>query len=104
MGYMATAGSAELDVAVDSGIHARAMASLYIAGGTIGAISLLLPHPAGANELALWSNTALAFVGGTLVLVVGPRMPGWFFHAGLAIGSILVTRAVLASGETNSFY
>src|SRR4051794_31841901 len=89
----------QVDLAVDSSIRARAMASLYIAGGAIGSVSLVLPHAAKANEAALWSNTALAFVGGALLLAIGPRLPGWAFHVGLAVGAVLVTRAVLVSGE-----
>lgn len=80
------------------------MASLFLAGGTIGALSMVLPHPADANEVALWSNIALAYVAGAIVLAVGARLPGWFFHAGLAVGAVLVTRAILVSGEDTSFY
>jgi diguanylate cyclase (GGDEF)-like protein len=96
--------SAGTNVADDSWIRARAMASLYLAGGTIGALSMVLPHSARANEAALWSNVALAFVGGALVMAVGTRLPNWAFHVGLAAGSGLVIRAILASGDPNSFY
>jgi diguanylate cyclase (GGDEF)-like protein len=89
---------------LDSSIRARAMASLFIAGGTIGAVSMVLPHAAGADETGLWSNIALAFVAGALLLAVGARMPGWCFHIGIALGGVLVTRAVLISGDDNSFY
>jgi diguanylate cyclase (GGDEF)-like protein len=80
------------------------MASLYLAGATIGVVSLLLPHSAAANDGALWSNIALAYAGGAALLLVGPRLPGWSFHAALALGSVLVTRAVYYSGEPVSFY
>ena len=95
---------AQLDASVDAAVRARALALLYIAGGTIGVLSMLLPHSAKANEGALWSNIALAYVGGALLLAVGPRLPGWAFHVGLAAGCVLVTRAVLVSGDNNSFY
>src|SRR4051794_1262996 len=102
---MAGAAPAQpVDAPGDSFIRARAMALLFLAGGVIGAISLLLPHAANANEGALWSNTALACLAGVLLLVFGPRLPGWAFHAALALGAVLVTRAVLVSGETASFY
>jgi diguanylate cyclase (GGDEF)-like protein len=94
----------KLDVTVDSSVRARAMALLYLAGGTIGAVSLVLPHPAAAHDAALWSNVALAYVGGALLLSVGPRLPGWAFHVGLVVGCVLIMRAVLVSGETTSFY
>jgi diguanylate cyclase (GGDEF)-like protein len=102
---MARAESAgELDAARDSVIRARAMALLYLAGGTIGAVSLILPHTAKANDAALWSNVALAFLGGALLVTLGPRLPAWAFQVGLAVGSVLITRAILESGEPSSFY
>lgn len=93
-----------LDLSGESWIRARAMALLYIAGGAIGAVSMVLPHSAQADDASLWSNIALAFVGGALLVTIGSRLPGWAFHAGLAIGAVLVTRAVLVSGENTSFY
>ena len=98
------AAARRVDISEDSGVRARAMALLYIAGATIGAVSLVLPHPAGADDAQLWSNVALAYVGGALLVTIGSRLPGWAFHAGLAIGSVLVTRAVLVSGDPASFY
>src|SRR4051794_17481423 len=80
------------------------MALLYIAGGTIGAVSMVLPHSEGANDAALWSNIALAWLGGALLIAIGARLPAWAFQVGLAVGSGLITRAVLVSGETASFY
>jgi diguanylate cyclase (GGDEF)-like protein len=91
-------------LAVDSRIRARAMGSLYFAGGVIGAVSLLLPHSAKANEGALWSNVGLAALATLLLFVAGARLPEWVFHVGLAIGALLIARAVLSSGEPVSFY
>lgn len=83
---------------------ARALGSLYFAGATIGAVSLVLPHSAHASVGALWSNVALAFLGSIAVFVFGPRLPRWCFHVALAVGSVLITRAVLLSHESVSFY
>src|SRR4051794_40913568 len=93
-----------VDAAVDRSIRARAAALLFLAGGTIGAVSMVLPHSATANEGALWSNTALACAAGVLLLVAGTRLAGWTFHAFMAVGGVLVMRAVLVSGDDNSFY
>src|SRR3954451_3884860 len=93
-----------VDISVDSGIRARAMALLFLAGGTIGAISMVLPHSVKANEAALWSNIALAYLAGVLLVALGARLPGWAFHVGLVVGALLIMRAVLVSGEVNSFY
>ena len=93
-----------IQISVDSSIRARALALLFLAGGTIGAISMLLPHSAEANEPALWSNVAVAYLAGVALVAIGPRLPGWAFHVSLALGSLLVMRAVLAAGDANSFY
>jgi diguanylate cyclase (GGDEF)-like protein len=77
---------------------------LFVAGATIGAASLILPHSASANQGALWSNVALAYLGGSMLLWIGHRLPEWAIHVTLAIGSLLITRAVLYSGDQVSFY
>jgi diguanylate cyclase (GGDEF)-like protein len=92
------------DFTEDAGIRARAMAALYAAGASIGVVSLVLPHSARADDAALWSNTALAYVGALLIWTLGSRIPDWGFHAGLAAGSLLITRAVLESNDPVSFY
>jgi diguanylate cyclase (GGDEF)-like protein len=98
---MSAAGSAR---ELDSSFRARAMGSLYFAGGTIGAVSMVLPHSSKADDAALWSNIALAFVAGALLFAIGARLPGWAFHVFLVAGCGLVTRAVLVSGDNTSFY
>ena len=71
---------------------------------SICAVSLLLPHSARANDGALWSNVGLAYFGAALVLVLGSRIPGWGVQAALAAGALLITRAVLESHDSVSFY
>lgn len=85
-------------------LAARALGLLYLAGATIGLVSLLLPHPPQASIFGLYSNVVLAYLGGGGLLLVASRARGWMIHASLAIGSVLVTRAVLLSGEPVSFY
>src|SRR5262245_37172002 len=104
MGIRGGVPSGPVDLRVDSWVRARAMGLLFIAGGLIGALSLLLPHAPGADDAQLWSNVLLALLGGGLLLTIGARLPRWAFHVGLAVGSILVTRAVLVSGDEVSFY
>src|SRR4051812_10192333 len=88
----------------DARIRARSLGLLYLAGASIGALSLVLPHSARADDAALWSNVGLAYAGGALILAFGSRAPRWAFHVALAIGAVLVTRAVLASHDPVSFY
>jgi diguanylate cyclase (GGDEF)-like protein len=91
-------------MASDGWIRARAMGLLYLAGATIGAVSLVLPHSARADDGALWSNVGLAYIGAFVILALGARIPSWGFEVGLGVGSLLITRAVLASHDPVSFY
>lgn len=90
--------------ALDSRVRARGLGWLYVAGGLIGSLSLLLPHSPEANEVALWSNIALALAAGVGLLTLGARLPLWAFHVAAAAGIVLIARAVVFSGEEVSFY
>ena len=50
---------------------ARSLGSLYLAGATIGLVSLFLPRAPGTDVGALGVNIALAYAGGLLALLVG---------------------------------
>src|SRR5918997_561643 len=88
----------------DSRLPARALGWLYVAGASIGLVSLLLPHSPAADDAGLYSNVVLAYVGGFVLLRFGPRFPAWALHAALVTGTLLITRAVVLSGEAVSFY
>ncbi len=83
---------------------ARTLGYLFLAGATIGLFSLLLPLPARAHVAGLYSNVALAFVGGLSLLCGASKMRPWMIHVSLAVGSVLITRAILLSGDSASFY
>jgi diguanylate cyclase (GGDEF)-like protein len=83
---------------------ARALGYLFLAGATIGLCSLLLPLPAGADVGGLYSNVAFAFVGGLSLLCGASKIRPWMIHASLAVGSVLITRAIILSGDAVSFY
>jgi diguanylate cyclase (GGDEF)-like protein len=85
-------------------VMARGLGWLYIAGATIGLISLVLPRASHANVGALAVNIGLAYAGGVIVLVVFRRMPAWTFHVVLLAGTALITRAVYYSGQGVSYY
>ena len=88
----------------DRRIRARALGYLFVAGGLIGTLSMILPHSPEASELGLWSNIGLALFGGVALLIAGPRFPAWALHLTLASGTLLIARAVFLSGEEVSFY
>lgn len=83
---------------------ARSLGWLFVAGATIGLVSLLLPRAPHTNVGALVVNIGLAYVGGVVVLTVFRRMPAWTFHIALLAGTLLITRAGYYSGDGVSYY
>ncbi|HLM27337.1 MAG TPA: GGDEF domain-containing protein [Thermoleophilaceae bacterium] len=85
-------------------IRARALGWLFVAGGLIGTVSMVLPHSPDASEAGLWSNIGVALAVGVALLASGSRVPDWALHATLVGGVLLIARAVYLSGEEVSFY
>ncbi len=90
--------------ASDSKLMARSLGWLFVAGATIGLISILLPRAPHTNVGALAVNIAMAYVGGIVVLNVFRRLPAWTFHLAILAGTALITRAVYYSGDGVSYY
>lgn len=88
----------------DERLPARTLGYLFLAGATIGLVSLLLPLPARAHVGGLYSNVAFAFVAGLALLCGASRMRPWMIHLSLAMGSVVITRAITLSGDAASFY
>jgi diguanylate cyclase (GGDEF)-like protein len=77
---------------------------LFGVGGMIGAISLLVPHPASFNDPALWSNTALSGVAALFCVFAAGRLPVWPLYLLVGFGVLAVTRACYYSGDPSGFY
>lgn len=88
----------------ESLLAARSLGWLYVAGASIGLVSLLLPHSPAADDVGLYSNVVLAYGGGLVLLHFAPRFPRWALHGALLAGTLLITRAVVLSAEPVSFY
>ena len=80
------------------------LAVLYGAGATIGALSVILPHPESFDDEALWSNIALAYAGAVISLVGSRRWGLGPIYAMLALGVLAVTRAAYYSHDPSGFY
>jgi hypothetical protein len=85
-------------------LMARSLGWLFIAGATIGLISILLPRAPHTNVGALAVNIAMAYVGGVVILNVFRRLPAWTFHLAILAGTALITRALYYSGDGVSYY
>lgn len=92
------------DAVADTAVMARSLGWLFIAGATIGLVSIFLPRAPHTNVGALAVNIALAYLGGAIVLLVLRRLPAWTFHVALLAGTALITRAVYYSGNGVSAY
>ena len=83
---------------------ATVLGLLFLAGASIGSLSLLLPHPSEYDVPNLWSNIALAYAGGVLLLLLRNRLPGWAFPYILFVGAAVVTRAVYYGHDPSGYY
>ncbi|MGH2981743.1 MAG: GGDEF domain-containing protein [Solirubrobacterales bacterium] len=82
----------------------RFAGGLFLAGGALGLLTLVLPHPASFDNGALYGNSIGAMGFGALILLLAGQLPRWFPYLALAVGTVLVTRAIYYSHEPNGYY
>jgi diguanylate cyclase (GGDEF)-like protein len=78
---------------------ARAATALYLAGATLVAATLFLPHDFSTDVVAILVLVGLAYTTGAALWVLGPRLPDWSFQALTAIGTLLISGAVHFGGQ-----
>jgi diguanylate cyclase (GGDEF)-like protein len=83
---------------------ARLLAALFFAGAGTGALTLILPHAARANEAALWTNIGVAFVAAVVLYTFAAAFRPWMLAVVVAAGTLTVTRAVYYSNDAGTFY
>jgi diguanylate cyclase (GGDEF)-like protein len=83
---------------------AAVIGGLFLAGASIGAVSLLLPHPAAFDAPPLWSNVVLAYAVGIALLVLRNRLPAWSLQLVVLGGTAVVTRAVYYGHDPSGYY
>jgi diguanylate cyclase (GGDEF)-like protein len=83
---------------------ATVLGGLFLAGATIGALSLVLPHPSEYDSSALWSNVAIAYAAGFALLALRQRLPVWALQLAVLAGTIVVTRAVYYGHDPSGYY
>jgi len=79
------------------------LGGLFLAGASIGAISLLLPHPSQFDDRMIWGNIAFAGVASLACILGSRRLPAWPAQLAAVGGTIVITRAVYYSHDP-SFY
>jgi serine phosphatase RsbU (regulator of sigma subunit) len=72
----------------------RLLAFLYLAGATIGVVSMAFPQPPGTSVGGLFSVYGVAYLVGALLLLARGRAPTWTADVALAFGTLLVTLAI----------
>ena len=77
---------------------------LFLAGATIGALSLILPHPSEYDTGGLWSNVGISYVFGFSVLLLRRRLPVWALQLCVLAGTLVVTRAVYYGHDPSGYY
>jgi diguanylate cyclase (GGDEF)-like protein len=83
---------------------ATVLGALFLAGATIGGLSLLLPHPSSYDAPGLWSNVVLSYVAGVVLLLLRNRLPGWSLPFIVLAGTAVVTRAVYYGHDPSGYY
>jgi len=77
---------------------------LFLAGATIGAFSLILPHPEAFDSPALWTNVGIAYVAGAGLLLLRGVLPAWAMQLAVLAGTVVVTRAVYYGDDPSGYY
>lgn len=82
---------------------AHVVGALFILGGFLGGVSLLLPHP-DQGEAWIWGVNAVALLTGLLLLAFGDRIGYLMLNVVVAFGATLINAMALASGVAAGVY
>jgi diguanylate cyclase (GGDEF)-like protein/PAS domain S-box-containing protein len=78
--------------------RARAVAALFVAGAGLVAISLVLPHPEGADEAALVMTALGMAVAGGMIWLFSGKIPAAAAHLLLGAASVVTCLLIFESG------
>lgn len=81
-------------------VKARALGYLFIAGGVIAGLTLLLPHGDAVRDGPIFVLVAVAAVVGMTVLATADSIPEPALHAALACGAVILSAANYYVGTT----
>jgi len=83
---------------------ARVLGALFLAGGTLALLALVLPHPAAFDGRAILLLASAAYGAAAMLVVLGARLRVWAFHSAVCLGTVLIAAACYWSGETQSAF
>ena len=84
----------------DLGVKARSLAYLFVAGATVGVLTLVLPHAAEVDERAVLLLVIAAGAVSALLYAYSRRLREWQLHVAVGVGTVMVSLANLAVGLT----
>jgi diguanylate cyclase (GGDEF)-like protein/putative nucleotidyltransferase with HDIG domain len=93
-----------VDITLGRPAMARTLAWFYLAGATLGGLSLLMPHSSTADIAGMVVVIGIACAVGGVLLAGADRLPEVAIPAFLAGGSLLISSAVYFDGHTSSVY
>ena len=82
----------------------RAQAIMFAAAAVVGALGVLIPHPATFDESGLLTVQATTIVGAFFIYLLRFRMPGVLAEAGPFVGAVVASMTLWLSGSSASPY
>jgi diguanylate cyclase (GGDEF)-like protein/putative nucleotidyltransferase with HDIG domain len=95
-------GGSLLGASFQASLVAKVLAVLFAAGASLATLTVVLPHPANMNELAMLAIIANAYLVAATLCMQAAKLPPWTLQATLAWGSMLITGVAYFSGESPS--
>jgi len=81
-------------------LKARALGYLFLAGGVVGCLTLVLPHPEAVEDGPLYGLTALAAAVGVAILARAEALPELGLHGLVASGTLILGASNYFLGTT----
>jgi diguanylate cyclase (GGDEF)-like protein/putative nucleotidyltransferase with HDIG domain len=95
-------GGSFVGASLQASLVAKVLATLFAAGASLSALTIVLPHPASMDELGLFLIVLNAYFVAALLYTQAAKLPAWTLQLTLAWGSVLVTGVAYFSGESPS--
>jgi diguanylate cyclase (GGDEF)-like protein/putative nucleotidyltransferase with HDIG domain len=95
-------GESFVGASLQASLVTKVLATLFAAGASLAALTMVLPHPERANELGLLVIVVSAYLTAAMLYTQATTLPAWTLQITLAWGSTLITGVAYFSGEVPS--